>query len=627
MSAITRRLPVGADLQSNGSTHFRVWAPAPREVTLVLYSADAGERDVAMTREQGGYYSVEVPLAGAGTRYRYRLDGDTFADPASRFQPEGVFGPSEVVDATRFRWHDAAWRGVSLPGQVVYEMHVGTFTREGTWQAAIERLPLLAETGISLIELMPLAEFPGQFGWGYDGVFPYAPTHLYGTPDDFRAFVDRAHALRIGVILDVVYNHLGPEGSVFRAYAPQYFSTRYQGEWGDPLNFDDADSGPVREFFGRNGSYWIETFHLDGLRLDATQGVHDASAENILAVIGRDARAAAAGRSIVLIAENEPQQTRLVRPISQGGYGLDALWNDDFHHSAFVAATGRREAYYSDQCGSAQELVSAAKRGFLFQGQRYAWQKGPRGSSSRGLPPSAFVTYLENHDQLANSGDGSRLRHNTAPGTYRALSALFLLMPGTPMLFQGQEFGASTPFLYFADLSPELAQAVQRGRAEFVSQFASLAAPEMQARLAPPHDPDTFARCKLDWEGRDPQVAQLYRDLIALRRRDAAFRLQAEGALDGAVLGQQLFMLRFFTPNPVDERLLLVNLGADHVVTSIPDPLAAPPDGLVWRTEWSSESPAYGGLGTPTVVHDEGWYITGHAAIVLEAANGGHRSS
>ena len=619
---MTRRLPIGADVQPGGGTHFRVWAPRPRQVALVLHHP-RGDRDIPLEREADGYYSAMVADAAAGTRYRYRLDGELFADPASRFQPEGPFGPSEVIDGDAYPWRHPAPR--RPPGdQVIYEMHVGTFTPEGTWASAIDRLPGLADIGITTLEVMPVSEFPGRFGWGYDGVFPYAPTWLYGSPDDFRGFIDAAHALGLSVILDVVYNHLGPDGCVFAQYAPEYFSKDYPNEWGDPLNFDGRRSGPVREYFISNAAYWIREFRLDGLRLDATQSIHDRSSEHVIAAIGREARAAADGRSILLVAENEPQHVRIVQPPEQGGYGLDALWNDDFHHSAIVALTGRREAYYSDHRGTPQELVSAAKYGYLFQGQRYAWQKQNRGTPTRGLPPAAFVNFIENHDQVANSGDGSRMHLRTAPGRYRAMAALFTLMPGTPMLFQGQEFGSDAPFLYFADHKPELAAAVQKGRAEFVSQFFSLATPEIQSRLPMPHDPNTFERCKLDWNRRQANFERLYRDLIAVRREDAAFRSAQGGMVDGAVLGPEAFALRYWSDTPDDERLLLVNLGTDITATSFPEPLLAPPPGYSgWTMRWSSEHPDYGGIGVPEVVNDGGWWIPGHAAVVLRP--GAHR--
>jgi maltooligosyltrehalose trehalohydrolase len=573
---------------------------------------------VTLEREPGGYWAGLVPCVAAGDQYVYRLDGSDIADPASRYQPEGPFGPSEVVDPGRFEWTDHGWTGVKLPGQVIYEMHIGTFTPGGTWQSAMERLPQLADMGITVLEVMPVSEFPGRFGWGYDGVFPFAPTRLYGSPDDLRAFVDRAHACGLGVILDVVYNHLGPDGCVFSKYAARYFTDRYDNEWGEALNFDGDDAGPVREYFAGNAGYWVSEFHFDGLRLDATQSMHDSSDEHMVAEVAVQARACAGARSVILVTENEPQDVRMLHPRERGGYGLDAAWNDDFHHSATVALTGRSEAYFQDHRGTPQELVSAAKYGYLFQGQRYGWQKQNRGTPTRGVSPAAFVNFIENHDQLANSGHGTRLRHRTSPGRHRAMTALLLLMPGTPMLFQGQEFGASAPFLYFADHNPALAEAVRKGRAEFVAQFPSLASEEMQHRAPVPHDPATFERCRLDWsewERHDDQ-RRLHRDLMALRRSERAFSQQMPGAVDGAVLGAEAFVLRFATDDALDERVLLVNLGPDLVAPSFAEPLLAPPLGHEWRLAWSSEAPEYGGSGTPEVT-DAGWRIPGHAALVL----------
>lgn len=615
---MSRRLPIGAEVQPAGATHFRVWAPDPREVTLVVEPPHGAAREITLTREPHGYYATLVPELGAGDRYRYRLDGVSLPDPVSRFQPEGVFGPSEIVDPAQFQWTDQSWRGVTLAGQIVYELHIGTFTPAGTWRAAMERLSDLARTGITLIEVMPIAAFPGDFGWGYDGVFPFAPVRAYGVPDDVRAFVDRAHALGLGVILDVVYNHLGPEGCVHRAYAGAYFAKERYNEWGDSLNFDGDDSGPVREYFAFNAAYWMDEYHFDGLRLDATDTIHDESETHILAVLTSRARIAAGSRSIVVIAENERQDTRLTRSLSCAGYGLDALWNDDFHHTAVVALTGRREAYYSDHRGTPQELISAAKYGYLFQGQRYAWQRHGRGTRTDGLSPRTFVTFIENHDQVANGGDGTRLWSRTSPGRYRAMTALLLLIPATPLLFQGQEFGSSAPFLYFADHEPGLAAAVQKGRAEFVRQFPSLATAEMQARLPAPHDRATFEQCKLEWVEQESHQAhhRLHMDLIALRKREPAFN--AQNPVDGAVLAAEAFVLRFQTGSPADERILIVNLGADLEAGGFAEPLVAPPDGLLWTTAWSSEHPDYGGGGSADIVGDDGWRIPGHSATVLK---------
>ena len=438
------------------SAHARVWAPRRKSVELVTFGEDgAAGRVVPLEREDGGFFSACAPGVKAGTRYRYRLDGgDAFPDPASRYQPDGPHGPSQVVDPTTFNWTDAGWRGISRAGQIISEIHIGTFTPEGTFRAATAKLDALADVGITAIEIMPIADFPGKFGWGYDGVNLYAPTRLYGTPDDLRALVDAAHARGLGVILDVVYNHLGPDGN----YLTQ-FSDRYVGkkptEWGDSLNFDGEDSGPVRELVVRNAEYWITEFHLDGLRLDATQQIYDDSDRHIIADVVAAARAAAGEREILVVGENEPQDTRLIRSPETGGYGVDALWNDDFHHAAFVAMTGKAEAYYSDYRGTPQEFVSAAKHGFLYQGQYYAWQKDRRGTPALDFGPTSFVNFLESHDQVANLSRSRRVHQLTSPALFRAMTALLLLSPQTPMLFQGEEWNASSPFPFLPD-TPEI---------------------------------------------------------------------------------------------------------------------------------------------------------------------------
>ena len=620
MSPIHRRLPIGAELQPGGGAHFRVWCPDHADVAVVVERGSGVASETRLGREPRGYFSGCVSGVLAGDRYRFRVGGDLLADPASRRQPEGPFGPSEVIDPGEFVWTDHGWTGPLLDSAILYELHCGTFTREGTWQAALEQLPHLAELGVTVLEVMPVSEFPGRFGWGYDGVLPFAPTRLYGTPDDFRAFVNRAHQLCLGVILDVVYNHFGPDGCVLSKYSRAYFSDRYTNEWGDAINFDGPGCEAVREYVVANAGYWIDEYHLDGLRLDATQTIYDASTRHVIADIARTVRGRANGRRTLLIAENEPQLVDLVRPVEAGGYGLDALWNDDFHHSAIVALTGRAEAYYTDHRGTPQELVSAAKHGYLFQGQRYAWQNAPRGTRTRGMAPAVFVNFIENHDQIANSADGVRLHARTSPGRMRAMTAVLILMPGTPMLFQGQEIASSAPFLYFADHNPDLARNVQKGRAEFLSQFPSLASAKVQAALAKPQEVSTFERCKIDWRERDTHADawRMHCDLLRLRREEPAFARHAAGGVDGAVIGEEAFVLRFFADAPGDERLLVVNLGSDIVAGSFAEPLVAPPARATWTIQWSSEYPQYGGSGTPEVVNARGWRIPGHAAVVLK---------
>ncbi len=607
---------MGAEPAPDG-VHFRVWAPARKKVEIALESGGI----VALQAEQSGYFSGLVPDARVGSRYRYKLDGgQAFPDPASRFQPDGPHGPSMVVDAAAFEWSDRNWRGVALPHQVIYEMHIGTFTKQGTWSAAEAELPYLADTGITVLEVMPVAEFPGRFGWGYDGVQWFAPTRLYGSPDDFRRFVDRAHSLSLGVILDVVYNHLGPDGNYLPEFAPQFFSKIINTDWGPAINYDGKDSGPVREFCVSNARYWIDEFHLDGLRLDATQDIHDTSEDHILRQMAREVRQHIQGRDVIFIAENEPQHVKLVKPPEQGGYGLDALWNDDFHHTAMVALTGRNEAYYTDYLGTPQEFVSSVKYGHLYQGQRYKWQEGRRGTPGLDLNPAALVTFIQNHDQVANSAYGQRCHLLTSPGELRAITALMLLAPGTPMLFQGQEFAASSPFLFFADHGPELAPLVRRGRAEFLAQFPSLATRQMQGRFADPSSPATFERCRLDLSEREAhrEIYDLHRDLLKLRRDDPVIGAQRRGGVDGAVLSPAAFVLRFFGPAG-DDRLLIVNLGVALHHDPAPEPLLAPPLNSEWILLWSSEDPKYGGIGTPPPESEENWRISGRAAVLLSS--------
>jgi maltooligosyltrehalose trehalohydrolase len=578
---MTRRRAIGAEPVSGG-VHFRVWAPARTKLAVVIDG-----RDHPLEREASGHFSGLVEAARQGARYRFRMDDEeeTYPDPASRYQPEGPHGASEVVDPDVYEWHST--HTIDPQALIITEIHIGTFTEEGTFLSAIEKLPLLADAGINMVEVMPVNEFPGRFGWSYDGVDLFAPAHVYGTPDDLRRFIDAAHTHGVGVILDVVYNHFGPDGCYLSKFTPDYFTKRYKNDWGEAINFE---SDGVREFCAENAAYWIDEFHLDGLRLDATQDIHDPTDPHILADVARAARAAAGDRTIFIVAENEGQNRALITE-----YGLDAMWNDDWHHSALVALTERREAYYTDYCGKPQEFVSMAKHGFLYQGQWYAWQEQRRGSSSIDIEPWHLVQYLENHDQVANSATGERAYQLTSPGRYRAMVALLLLTPQTPMLFQGQEFGSSKPFLYFADHKPELAAAVRKGRAEFLSQFPSIE--KVADRLAPPEDIASFESCKIDWRERETnhEALTLHKELIALRRA------YSTAILDGAVLGDHAFVLRFR-----DDRLLIVNLGPALDLDPVPEPLLALPLGSEWSLLWSSSSEGF-----------QEWKIPAECAIVL----------
>jgi maltooligosyltrehalose trehalohydrolase len=613
-----RRLSAGVEILSAGRVHARVWAPRCKSLEIVR--DDDRSRSWHLTNEGDGYFSADVEGLAAGDRYWLRLDGTTLRpDPVSRYQPEGPHGPSMIVDPSTFAWTDQSWSGVRPVGQVLYEMHIGTFTREGTWAAAAVELDTLVDLGITTIEMMPVAEFSGRFGWGYDGVDLYAPSHLYGTPDDLRQLLNRAHALGLGVILDVVYNHVGPDGNHLVDFSDEYFTNRYKNDWGKALNFEGPL--PAREFFVENAAYWIDEFRFDGLRLDATQDIHDASREHVITAIVRRAREAASHRAIYIVAENEPQDTRLLD--GGRGYGVNAVWNDDFHHTAAVALTGKREAYYFDYMGSAQEFVSCAKYGYLYQGQWYHWQKKRRGTPALDLPPCSFISYLENHDQVANTPFGQRLNRLTSPSRLRAMTAFLLLGPGTPMLFQGQEFAASSPFLYFADHKPELQDPIATGRREFLAQFLSITDSEIVAALPRPSDVETFERCKIDLRERERhrEWYDLHRDLIRLRLNDPVIQRGTRERPDGAVIGPGAFVVRYMGGADGD-RLLIVNLRRDLDLRPLPEPLLAPPLDSRWTLEWSSESPRYGGGGTPPIRPHSEMHVPGESAVLLRSEPG-----
>jgi maltooligosyltrehalose trehalohydrolase len=497
---------------------------------------------------------------------------------------------------------------------------VGTFTPEGTLDATIAQLDELKDCGVTVIELMPLAEFPGRWNWGYDGVDLFAPAHVYGDPDALKRFVDAAHERGLGVILDVVYNHFGPDGNYLPAFSDLYLTDRHPNEWGQAINFDGQGSGPVREFFIQNACYWITEFKLDGLRLDAVHAIYDDSPVHVLAELSRQARVAAGARSIVLIAECESQLITTIQSIEDGGWGLDGVWSDDFHHISRVALTGRGQAYYSDYRGTAQELLSVIKRGFVYQGQRYQWQKKPRGTVVKNEPASGFVFYLQNHDQVANHLHGDRIHALASHARYRAIAALLLLAPETPMLFMGQEFGASNPFLFFADHHSDLAAKVYEGRKKFLAEFPEYATPEAQAAVPDPADEATFQRSCLDLSERrrNAPIYRLHKDLLRLRRDDAILTRQDRRSLDGATLSPQALVLRYMGPAD-DDRLLVVNLGPDLNFMPAPEPLLAPVRDGSWTLQWSSEHPLYGGPGIVNPLSEQGWRIPSATATVFRS--------
>ena len=624
MSPPPHRELLGA-VATEGELRFRVWAPDARSVEVAFEDVDGKELAPALplTGDADGYFSGSTD--GGATLYKYRVDGaGPWPDPCSRYQPHGVHGPSQVVDPAAFTWTDTRWPGIDIEGQVIYELHIGTFTAAGTFDAAIDKLEYLRDLGVTLIEVMPLGECPGRWNWGYDGVQLYAPYHVYGDHDALKRFVDRAHALGLAVILDVVYNHLGPDGNYLKKFSPYYFNEQGRTDWGEPLNFDGPHNAGTREFIIANVCYWLSEFHLDGFRLDATQSIFDTSTPHILAELTQRARTAALPRRIVIVAENEPQCSEHLLPVDAGGLGIDAMWNDDFHHSARVALSGSRDGYFHDYTGRVQEFLSCIRRGFLYQGQWYPWQKQARGSPLRGRGAAACVVFLQNHDQVGNTFTGERIHSHCAPSKYRALLALTLLAPQTPLLFMGQEFAASTPFKFFTDHTQELTQLVHAGRREFVRQFEAYADASVQALIPNPSDPQTFLDSKLDWSELERHRAafDLHRDLLQLRKRDPVICRQDVAAIDGATLSETILALRWFDADHGD-RLLILNVGAEQPPQAIAEPLLAPPRGGDWKLAWSSESPKYGGHGAMLTVADHGrgaWRIQSQSAALLIAA-------
>jgi maltooligosyltrehalose trehalohydrolase len=538
-------MPFGAEPAGGGLTRFRLWAPSARAVELVLLNG-AASRPLPMKRDEGGWFET-VAQAGAGTRYRYRIDGrQEVPDPASRFNPEDVHGPSVIVDPGAHQWTDDAWRGRPWHEAVLYELHVGTFTPEGTFAAAAARLDHLAALGVTAIELMPLADFPGARNWGYDGVLPFAPDASYGTPDDLKRLVEAAHARGLMVFVDVVYNHFGPEGNYLHAYAKPFFTERHHTPWGAAINFDGQNARAVRDYFIHNALYWIEEYHVDGLRFDAVHAIADHSTPDILTELTARVRAGPGRyRHVHLVLENDDNEARYLDGNGASPDRYNAQWNDDFHHAFHVQLTGERDGYYSDYAGEpARHVGRVLAEGFAYQGEPSPYRDGmPRGEPSADLPPGAFVSFLQNHDQVGNRALGERLCALADERKLRAAVCAWLLSPPAPLLFMGEEFGAATPFLFFCDFGPDLATAVTEGRRKEFARFARFASAEAQAAIPDPNAPETFARSKLDWSclDREPHARwlALYRRLLSVRRDAIApLLIKAEGRGRYTVCGE-----------------------------------------------------------------------------------------
>jgi maltooligosyltrehalose trehalohydrolase len=497
------KMPFGAECGDEGSVRFRLWAPAAHQVEVCFAGSKTGTR-LSLEPLENGWFELVTDAAKPGTQYRFRIDGkQEVADPASRFQPEDVHGPSEVIDSAAFPWKDDAWRGRRWEEAVLYELHVGAFSQAGTFAGVGEQLDYLADLGITAIELMPVADFPGRRNWGYDGVLPFAPDSMYGRPEDLKTLVQSAHDRGLMILLDVVYNHFGPEGNYLNVYAPQFFTSRHSTPWGNAINFDGTDSRAVRDFFIENALYWLTEYQFDGLRLDAVHAILDDSTPHILTELADAVRSLVEPeRHVHLILENDSNQAQyLQRTESCQISGYDAQWNDDIHHALHVLITSERDGYYCDYSDHAVDrLGRCLVEGFAYQGEPSPFRGGGRrGERSDGLPPGAFVSFLQNHDQIGNRAFGERITSLADPRAVRAAMAVLLLAPSPPLLFMGEEFAAKTPFLFFCDFEKGLAEAVRTGRRNEFARFARFSDPEARARIPDPNATSTFEASRLDW--------------------------------------------------------------------------------------------------------------------------------
>ena len=498
----------------NGKALFRLWAPRQRRVGLQL------EQKAYSMQSHGGWHSLSV-AADFGARYRFVLeDGMAVPDPASRFQPEDIHGPSELIDPAAYHWRNTGWRGRAWHETVLYELHIGTFTPEGTFSSAARRLGYLKELGVTAIQLMPVADFPGRRNWGYDGVLPFAPDAAYGRPEQLKAFIDEAHGLGLLVLLDVVYNHYGAEGNYLPLYAP-IFTERHQTPWGPAINYDDEGSAEIRAFTIENVLYWLEEFRLDGLRFDAVHEIRDAGAFHLLAEIRAAVGSLIRNRPVHLVLENEENGAEWLARSGGGSPAFTAQWNDDVHHGLHVAVTGEDAGYYGDYARRPELLGRALAQGFAFQGETMAYRGSSRGQPSAHLPPDAFVAFLQNHDQIGNRAFGDRIHHRHPLNAVKAAAAAYLLAPQIPMLFQGEEWAASTPFTFFCDVEGDLADAVRQGRRDEFSRFPDYADPQVREAIPDPVSEQTFHSAKLLWPERKitPHADMLgwYRRILSVR--------------------------------------------------------------------------------------------------------------
>ncbi|HYE35173.1 malto-oligosyltrehalose trehalohydrolase [Methylocaldum sp.] len=574
-------MPFGTEITEDG-VHFRLWAPQTKHVDLIL-EKDNRERRLPMQGLAGGWFELVTAEASADSYYRFRLDeGLAVPDPASRFNPFDVHGASQVIDPVDFHWTDEHWAGRPWEEAVIYELHVGAFTQEGSFRALQGKLDYLISLGVTAIELLPVADFPGRWNWGYDGVLLFAPDSSYGTPDDLKELIQTAHRKRLMVFLDVVYNHFGPEGNYLYVYAKPFFSDRHRTPWGNAINYDGENCRTVRDFVIHNALYWLEEYHLDGLRLDAVHAIADDSRPDILDELAERIRAGPGSkRHVHLILENDNNAAHyLARDADGSPHRYDAQWNDDLHHALHLLLTGETDGYYADYADvPLKHLGRALSEGFAYQGEVSPYHQGlRRGEISRDLPPTAFVPFLQNHDQVGNRAFGERLSDLAETRPLRAAVTLLLLAPSPPLLFMGEEFACPTPFQYFCDFGSELAQAVTEGRRNEFARFERFAAPELRQRIPDPSEPSTFFNSKLDWAALETpehrEWRSFYQSLLTLRRREIIPRLKKirAGRSQYEVVGRQGLKVTW----PMDDggALILLSNLSDGILPDLEPPIA-----------------------------------------------------
>ncbi len=610
--------PVGAGLSEDGVT-YRVWAPDHRSLRVRI-DRDGDSRWMDLDADGEGSFFGTDARGRAGDLYWFEVDGKLLPDPASRYQPHGVTGPSQVIDPLAYSWQTDEWRRPSFRGRVIYELHVGAFTPEGTFAAAVSRLDNLAALGVNTIELMPLADFPGERNWGYDGVSLFAPARCYGTPDELRALVDAAHARNLAVIIDVVYNHIGPCGNVLPEYAHGYFHRERGNLWGQAFNYDET---AVRRFFVQNVCMWLDEYRFDGLRVDAVHAIRDDSPRHLVAEIA----AAAHARNAWVIAEDDRNDVNVITPARKAGWGLDALWSDDLHHTIRVALTGQKEAHFKSYSGAVGEWVRTLTQGWLYDGQFFTHWKRPRGTPAGHVPPERFVVCISNHDQVGNRPLGDRLHDVVTPAAYRAVSMMLCFSPYTPLLFMGQEWAAGTPFPYFTDVPGNAGEGMAESRLKEFAHYGARYPKDVLARMPDPQQRETFISAKLNWEERcetpHRQVLDLYRDCLQLRAQEEIFQSPSRDRWSVRQIGGHLVGVRW--SDPKGDWLLLAGVAEGDEGIAHGEPFTRPSNGYRWRLVIASNEPCFGGSPKQLVWRggDQGLLVGLPGAVLLREVDNG----